>query len=146
MGTRAPECSEVKELLSAFLDGELEEAPRRGVAAHLKGCAACRREMQLLASLDEALGRLSAPAAPDVAGRVLARLHRRRRAWWQNLALAASLVLGIVLGGTVARDFYPAPDHGAAYEMASLEDFQDFPQGSLGTVLASYQVEEGNGT
>jgi hypothetical protein len=35
------------------------------------------------------------------------------------------------------------PDSGA--EVASLEVFHDFPQGSLGAVVASYQPEEGNG-
>jgi len=140
------ECQEVQEQLSAYLDGELDEARRGPVAAHLKGCAACRRELELVTALDLALGDLSAPAPPDLAGRVLARLPRRR-AWWQNLALAASLVLGIILGGTVARDFYPqSPGTGASYEMASLEAFHDFPQGSLGTALASYQAEESNGS
>ena len=62
------------------------------------------------------------------------------------VAMAASLVLGMVLGGSVARDFYPlAPENGVA-EVATLQDFDDFPQGSLGTILASYQPEEGNGT
>jgi len=140
-------CRQIKEQLSAYLDGELDEGQRHAVAAHLQTCPACRRELELLTALDGALGSLTAPAPPDLAGRVLARLPRRRRAWWQNLALAASLVLGIILGGTVARDFYPrTTENGAVYETASLDAFHDFPQGSLGTILASYQKEEGNGS
>jgi hypothetical protein len=56
------------------------------------------------------------------------------------------LVLGIALGGTMARSFYggAAPNEAGA-EVASLEVFHDFPQGSLGAVVASYQPEEGNG-
>jgi hypothetical protein len=103
--------------------------------------------MAYLTALDAALGDLKSPVPPYLVERVLARLPRRRLSWWQSLALAASLVLGIILGGAVARDFYPQPrENLAATEVASLEAFHDFPQGSLGTVLASYQGEEGNGT
>jgi anti-sigma factor RsiW len=140
------ECHRVTELLSAWLDGELEPEEGRRLSAHLQGCAACRRELSRLTALDAALGALKSPVPPDLTERVLARLPRPRRAWWQNLALAASLVLGIILGGTVARDFYPLPqENGTTLEIASLEAFHDFPQGSLGTILASYQPEEGNG-
>jgi hypothetical protein len=68
------------------------------------------------------------------------------RSGWQSAALAACLVLGIALGGTMARSFYSgaSPSETGA-EVASLEVFHDFPQGSLGAVVASYQPEEGNG-
>jgi len=144
-------CREVQERLSAWLDGELAPPEGELIAAHLKGCAGCRREVAQLRALDAALAELVAPVPPHLAEKVVARLQGRRgqgrrRPWWQSLAMAASLVLGIVLGGSVARDFYPlAPENGVA-EVASLQDFHDFPQGSLGTILASYQPEEGNGT
>ena len=82
-----------------------------------------------------------------LAEKVAAQVRRpRRRPGWQSAALAACLVLGIALGGTLARGFYgaAAPSETGA-EVASLEDFHDFPQGSLGAVVASYQPEEGNG-
>ena len=141
-------CEYVCERLSAWLDGELTEAERAAVAAHLEACAGCRRELAQLSALDAALESLSAPVPPLVAERVLARLRPpRRRRGWRSLALAASLILGIVLGGTLARDFYPWPSgNGSGAEIVALEDFHDFPQGSLGSVLASYQAEEGNGT
>jgi anti-sigma factor RsiW len=146
-------CLEVKERLSAWLDGELVPEERGLIEAHLQGCAGCRQEAAHLKALDSVLGELAAPVPPQLAEKVLARLQaqpgqRRRRPGWQNLALAASLVLGIVMGGSLARDFYPlAPDTGVA-EITSYQDFQDFhdfPQGSLGTILASYQPDEGNG-
>jgi hypothetical protein len=62
------------------------------------------------------------------------------------MALAASLIIGVILGGAIARDFYPTRvANGNGTELAALEDFHDFPQGSLGSVLVSYQAEEGNG-
>lgn len=141
------ECQDVRELLSAWLDGELRGEAEAAVAAHLEGCAGCRRELAQLKALEAALGSLTAPVPPRLAERVLARLPRQRRPWWQSLSLAASLIMGMVLGGAMARDFYPLPpDHAGAAEVAALEAFQDFPHGSLGTILASYQPEEGNGT
>jgi anti-sigma factor RsiW len=141
------ECHEVQEQLSAWLDHELAEAAGAAVEAHVERCAACRREWRKLTALDAALGDLAAPVPIGLAEKVTARLRPpRRRQWWQSVALAACLVLGIALGGTMARGFYGAGapnDNGT--EVASLEVFHDFPQGSLGTVMASYQPEEGNG-
>jgi len=46
----------------------------------------------------------------------------------------------------MARTFYGgATPNETGAEVASLEVFHDFPQGSLGAVVASYQPEEGNG-
>jgi len=133
--------------LSAWLDGELSEATGALLTAHLEGCAACRREWRQIKALDAALGNLAAPVPTGLAEKVAAQIRRPRR-WsgWQATALAACLVLGIALGGTMARSFYggAAPTE-AGEEVASLEVFHDFPQGSLGTVMASYQSEEANG-
>lgn len=140
-------CEEVRERLSAWLDGELSEEGRAQVAAHLESCAACRRELAQLTALNAALAELAAPPVPlGLAERVLARVQPSRRFWWQNLALAASLVMGLVLGGALARDFYPLAANGTGADITALEDFHDFPQGSLGAILVSYQSEEGNGT
>ncbi len=140
------DCRKTGELLSAYWDRELAADRRRQVEEHLQACASCRRELALLRRLDEALGAMAVPPPTQTAERVLARLPRRR-AWWQSLALAASLVLGIILGGTMARNFYLLPQEGGAgQETLALESFQDFPQGSWGSILASYQADESNGT
>jgi anti-sigma factor RsiW len=143
----AMECQAVQEQMSAWLDDELSEATGAMLAAHLTGCEACRREWRQLTALDAALGNLAVPAPMGLAEKVAAKVRRpRRRSWWQATALAACLVLGIALGGTMARTFYGgATPSEAGAEVASLEDFHDFPQGSLGAVVASYQPEEGNG-
>jgi anti-sigma factor RsiW len=141
-------CQEVQEQLSAWLDDELDAATSAAVAAHIDHCEACRRQWRGLRTLDAALNELVAPVPPDLAEKVLARVKLpRRRVRVQSMALAACLVLGIALGGGMARTFYtPAAPHGTASEVATLEVFQDFPQGSLGTIVASYQPDESNGT
>ena len=141
------ECQTVQEQLSAWLDDELSEATGALLMAHLERCEACRKEYLQLTALDAALGNLAAPVPMGLAEKVAIRVRQpRRRSGWQAAALAACLVLGIALGGTMARTFYggATPDEAGA-EVASLEVFHDFPQGSLGAVVASYQPEEGNG-
>jgi anti-sigma factor RsiW len=140
-------CHEVQDLLSAWLDGEVSEAVGAALTDHVAKCATCRREWLQLRALDAALDNLAAPVPPGLAEKVRARVRRpARRPGWQSAALAACLVLGIALGGSLARSFHGiAAPTGNQTEVASLEVFHDFPQGSLGTVVASYQPEEGNG-
>lgn len=140
------ECHEVRQQLSAWLDHELAETTEAALAAHVAKCAACRREWLQLQALDAALDNLAAPVPPGLAEKVLARLQPSRRQWWQSIALAACLVLGIALGGTMTQLFYgSAAPNRTGSEMATLEVFHDFPQGSLGAVVASYQPDESNG-
>ncbi len=141
------ECHEVRQQLSAWLDHELAETAEAALAAHVEKCAACRREWLQLKVLEAALDNLAVPVPPELANKVLARLRPPRRQWWQSIALAACLVLGIALGGTMVKVFYgpAAQPNGTGAEMATLEVFHDFPQGSLGAVVASYQPDEGNG-
>lgn len=67
-------CDAVKDLLDAFVDGEIETGERSAVLAHLSTCAACRREELALRSLlarAAALPREIAPRSdlwPAVAG------------------------------------------------------------------------------
>ncbi len=140
-------CAEVRESLSPWLDGELSPEVRTLVDRHLASCDACLRELAQLEALERALAALPVPPLPEgLPERVAARLPRPSRHWWQSMALAASLILGIVLGGALARDFYPvSQESGYGTEVASLDAFHDFPQGSMGLILASYQEDEGIG-
>ncbi|MGA7563750.1 MAG: zf-HC2 domain-containing protein [Desulfobaccales bacterium] len=141
-------CPEVQDRFSAWLDGELAPEVAAGVARHVESCARCRRELAQFEALEQALGSLpEAVPPPGLPGKVRARLPRPRRRAWQSLALAASLVLGILLGSTLGRDFYPLTQvTGVEPEVASLDAFYDYPQGSMGMVLASYQEDEVNGS
>ena len=48
-------CEEVRDQLSAFLDGELEVVQRRQVEEHLQGCAACRAALHMLEEISAAV-------------------------------------------------------------------------------------------
>ena len=106
---------EYKEKLSAFLDGELNDAERADVLAHLGTCGACQAYLAELNAMRDAFDDMEAVDAPDgFAGGVLARLHeeeqsawaakapKRHIAWrrWAGLAACAAVVL---LAGSMWR-------------------------------------------
>jgi hypothetical protein len=93
------ECSEVRDDVLDVLYGEATPSASRRVEAHTAECAACRAEMESLASTRRTLQAWKLPARPrtGVTG-----------AWgWRHLAAAASLLLalgaGLGLSGTSVR-------------------------------------------
>ena len=95
----------------------------------------------MLKRLDGALAGLEAPVPRDLAAQVRRRLPRPASPWIQSFALAACLVLGIFLGNSLTGTLFPAATNGITNDVATLEIFQDYPQGSMGGAF-SYQGEE----
>ncbi len=62
-------CEEAVELITAFLEGELDEPARRRFEEHLGGCEGCERYLDQFRVTVEALGRLRTPEAPEAPGR-----------------------------------------------------------------------------
>jgi anti-sigma factor RsiW len=110
------DCRETRELLIAFHDGELPEADRARVEAHLAGCDGCRALLSDLARTDDAVGvpdpgpeywerfnaRVMDRVAREADGPAVATL-RPKRSWlrdqWRYLvpaAAAAALVIAVV--------------------------------------------------
>jgi hypothetical protein len=97
----------VKELLGGYLLGGLDELDQRRVDAHLRHCAVCRDELELLAPVPELLKALPngaaapplRPAPPVHLENLLHRVRatRRRRARVPWLAAAAAIVVMLVV-------------------------------------------------
>lgn len=135
-------CAQVRERLSAYLDGECPEGEAQGVARHLEDCPGCREELEALLRLTAALAELTVPAPPHLR----LSLRPRRAAWWQALSLAASLILGVAVGGGLTSRLY-LPSHGPELEGAALEEvLLEATAGSLGGLeLVPAEEENGNG-
>lgn len=56
-----PDCHEIRELLSGYLDAELYQQQRQSVRVHLERCPACRAEYEALASQRDELRALQLP-------------------------------------------------------------------------------------
>jgi anti-sigma factor RsiW len=98
-------CERTPELM-LLLDGELSPFEARALEAHAASCEVCARERARFTALSAAVAREAPPvAAPAALRRRIERSldpaprSRSARPW---LSLAASLVLGVVLGGGAA--------------------------------------------
>ena len=90
---------EYRRVISAYHDGELDDRRTAAVEAHLRGCMACRRELEQLSALSAWLGSQRLPVLSD---RALRRLRGSRaghpdgrlvRTAWRLSATAAAVLL-----------------------------------------------------
>ena len=58
-------CKQIRQLLSEYMDNDLDEATEKQVAQHLSVCEACQNEFLTLRSMKEALGNVEPVAAPE---------------------------------------------------------------------------------
>ncbi|MBW1917516.1 MAG: zf-HC2 domain-containing protein [Deltaproteobacteria bacterium] len=142
------DCQSIQELLSAYMDDELPLTQKEMIQAHLAICPACRQELARLEHLWQALANLPETAPPsDLVEGVLARLPRQAAPWWRSLALAASLLVGIMLGGALGVNLHEVVRQpGSEPQIVALEVFEDFPPASLGTLVATYRLNGENDT
>lgn len=109
----------VRELLGGYLVGGLDEADQHLVDAHLRTCAPCRDELDLLGPVPELLSRLrdglpsearpaSAPSPRQVED-LLSRMRARRRRMRRSLltVVAAAAVMLAVGAGVALRSAEP---------------------------------------
>ncbi len=137
-------CEELRsEWLSAWVDGDVDEAQRRRIEEHLAGCPGCCEEAAALEDLSRAareLPREIEPARdlwPGIAGRIAAAgltPSRRRAVAWRGIAAAALVVAAVLVGVSVGRrSLPPAPPATSAAVPASLTG-----AGNLDGAIAEY--------
>jgi len=136
-------CSEIKELLSPYLDGELPEAQHRVVAEHLAACRDCARELDEFAQIDRIAAAATPGATEDEWAGVwntiqAAGLPRPRARRWLRPAMsfAAAAVLLIALGVATILHTSNSAAAGPAWTVESCESKS--PDVS---VLVSYDAE-----
>jgi len=115
----------IREMLSEWLDGELDPSARAAVSAHLDACPACDAEAARLRRLGPALFR--APARPDprsteaFVSRVMARVEADSVSLWERLAARVlAPALGLALAGLVFAIAMPDPDEDAPLGVAAV--------------------------
>jgi anti-sigma factor (TIGR02949 family) len=141
------ECRKIQEYFSAYLDGELPDDQAALVARHLEVCSHCRQEYQAWQQLWDSLAAEPVHAPKDLAARVIARLPGRAQPWWRHLALAASLVIGIFLGGKLGIDLHQTIlPYQTENSQLTWEGFEATPANSLDAMLASHDLENGSGS
>ncbi len=104
-------CEEYLPALSALMDGELSDAERDKVLAHLETCEGCRTYLAELTAMHAAFEDMEEYDAPEgFADGVMARVHeaapkkRTHRAAWLSLAACAAIVI-FAVGGPLRSQF-----------------------------------------
>ena len=74
------DCSEIRMLLSEYLDDALDEKAKARVDEHLRTCAACQKELDSLKALVKGIGSLESVKAPaDFLDQLHKRMERRSK-------------------------------------------------------------------
>ncbi|MDI7277476.1 MAG: zf-HC2 domain-containing protein, partial [Anaerolineae bacterium] len=98
-------CTEIRELLPLYADGDLEGAEHQAVAEHLETCLDCARRLEADRELTVALAELAAPAGigameRSVRDRVMAEVQKEQR--WRPLWQAAERLGNVTVWATVS--------------------------------------------
>ncbi|MDH3238080.1 MAG: zf-HC2 domain-containing protein [Deltaproteobacteria bacterium] len=133
------ECREIREIISAYVDGEALPEEARRVEEHLGGCAECRTAEKRMRVLGVSVTRTEGAVPPDFRENLFARLEKedllpKRRSIfvyslrWAAvpLAAAAALALFLLSSREPVRDLSPTalrpPQVSATGEQLSPED------------------------
>jgi anti-sigma factor RsiW len=105
-------CKETKNLINAYVDGELDSAGSLAVESHMQGCASCLTDVENLRALASAIenGSLRFNAPPRLKRNVQATIRAANPAtkdsffqWrWASVVASAVLIVGLTWG-TAAR-------------------------------------------
>lgn len=114
------ECREIREIISAYVDGEAGPEDARLVEEHIGGCPRCRRAEKRMRELGMAVARTEGPVPPDFRERLFSRMEQeellpKRRSIFAYsvrwaavpLAAAAALALFVLSSREKPRDVSP---------------------------------------
>lgn len=128
------QCTEVRERLSGYKDGELVPRESDRVADHLNSCPDCRAELAALEQVDGWLIGLPEQAMPGNAPARMAAVLKRSA----DVTTAECGRRGIVFRClTRLEDFFDALWPARTRATRSLDAFEDFPPYGLGRIYLS---------
>lgn len=90
------EHKKVRELFSAYFDGELSDTQKRQVEDHIAQCADCRREFEAAKKFEEVMGKMELKSPPkETWQRYWASVYNRleRRIGWILLSVGGMILL-----------------------------------------------------
>lgn len=158
------DCERTRELLNAYLDGELPPDRRADVDAHLCDCAACAAALGELEGLNRAIATLAGAAVPEgfaarvreaaESGRVLRldTVNHRVRLFGDALTRIAAVVMavaGIAVGLAMGQNLSATSSYAATSETTESEVLalqtdvlSSVPEGSLSDVYLAFVTED----
>jgi len=142
-------CETVKELLEAYIEGELDESKQKAVEAHISSCESCKQELALTRSIPRLVSSLPTPPVPeDIIPNTLKQIREAPTARWQwlrsfgvflsrrwQLTAVGTLVLAALLFGISYQRMHSGSEMTEAEVAAAAEDIKL----ALGIVSAATQ-------
>lgn len=114
------DCRDIREMISAYVDGEASAEEARRVEEHIGQCGTCRTAEKRMRALGTATARMEGPVSPDFRENLFARMEKeellpKRRSIfvfsvrWAAVPLAAAAVLlfYVLSSRDVPRDVSP---------------------------------------
>jgi len=133
-------CNKARQLISVFLDHELDSRSELELNRHLFSCPACRAELQAQEQTHEVLGVLTDIEPSFIFADVKARVAQQHNSpttrtlklgwipmlprWTSAIAVAASILLGTLGGLTIHTVFKPTAPHSSS-DVLVLAGFDD---------------------
>jgi Putative zinc-finger len=125
-------CSKVQEVLSAFMDGEIDSSQAAAIQAHLLRCPECRSERDYLEKVGIQMRNLQPLTVPPdfefriysgIRSRVSTRHTPKRLNWRMVLIPATTMLVGIIIGWS--RFAFPTPiaDTGTDHSLTASTEY-----------------------
>ena len=104
------ECEKYRELISLYIDGELNESEENELLEHIKNCPLCEKELKELTAISEMLKSAEKEEPPknfhnDVMAKIRqsqAKPAKKKRSWAKYTGIAASICALLIVGSVVA--------------------------------------------
>lgn len=145
-------CKQAGEMISQYLDGEMNSDEKEAFALHIRDCAACRVKLEETRTVHKMFANAERFSAPfGFSTRVLANLEEKESTWPRILpsfksfflrsaevAFALAVItIGLVSGSLLLPDRTP-PHAQTVQESFSLDLFQATPPDSIGGIYLAY--------
>jgi mycothiol system anti-sigma-R factor len=141
-------CAGVRQLVTAYVDGELVGEDRAAFERHLETCASCRRLLQeeqtTAALLQEAQPRHEAPAALRTRVEEILAAPPRRSPRGLGLTIAAAIAMAVLAGWLVVPRHAPAarpPGAASAFAAMAADTHLRYARGQLPLEVQSDRPE-----
>lgn len=125
------QCRDLKELLSAYADGELSRTQKEFVEEHLAGCADCRATLEGYRAVNQKLTTLrKTPTMSDIKGSTMSSIKGKRMRKpiqrWLRPSLAIIPVAVILIAIMIIQPWIPGPQTVMAKAYAAVERLQSY--------------------
>ncbi len=121
-------CENYRDLISAYIDGELNETEEKELLDHLNDCPSCRKEYEELKAIVEMVGDVGEEELPEnFHNEVMAKLRatavpkKKKTPWARYTSIAASICALFIVGGAVFATGFMGMGSQSAADAASPE-------------------------